>query len=254
MEVKYPQQYSTFIDKFKAVPKEEIIPLRIPAEIAAQEAKTLYFQADKDREALMAAGLKASIIDELLPASEAFYTTEAIWKIKTEEQKVNLEKWKTQSPYAFDLREHLFRAMRYAFRNNTELLKLLSDIKDGYTNADLISDLHGLSLLGQRESALMGEINFDMSFIESAGTMATDMGNLLARATGERSDDNDAKVIRDKASVYVSRLVKEIRDCGKYVFWNDEKKLMKYRSDYSHKKYLSYKNSGTKPLSPEQEN
>ncbi|WP_299583090.1 hypothetical protein [uncultured Sunxiuqinia sp.] len=44
------------------------------------------------------------------------------------------------------------------------------------------------------------------------------MGNLLGLANGDKADQNQSKLLRDKAYTYLKELVDEIRDAGKYLF------------------------------------
>ncbi len=65
---------------------------------------------------------------------------------------------------------------------------------------------------------LIVKIGFDLSKLDLAATKAEEMGNLLGLANGDKADQNQSKLLRDKAYTYLKELVDEIRDAGKYLF------------------------------------
>ncbi|MBN1111645.1 MAG: hypothetical protein JXA53_01875 [Bacteroidales bacterium] len=239
----YSEVYLQMLEKFKAISMEDIVTIGIPVDIVASEARTLHFWSTNDKDILISKGMKAESIDDLLNASDALLTAESIWKNEIESGDTYSQEWKQKSPAAFDLREELIHIYKYAFRNEPNLLKLVAEIQDGISNSNLIEDLHGLCLIGQKNSSLLTPVNADISLVTKAGTMATEMGNLLAKANSERNSTSESKINRDKAYTFVKRLTEEVRECGKFAFWKDETRLKGYRSDYSRKLYLKRKNN-----------
>ena len=71
------------------------------------------------------------------------------------------------------------------------------------------------------------------------------MADLLSKATSDRGDNNQARVIRDKAFTLLKQAVDEIRDCGQYVFWRDTQRYKGYVSHYHKRWNKSNKNTET---------
>ncbi len=126
--------------------------------------------------------------------------------------------------------------MRYAYRRHPDLLKRVSDIADGSGYADMIQDMNDIAVLGQENSDRLTRINFDQTLLDSAATTAAEMGDLLARASTDRDDYSASRIIRDQAYTYLKEAMDEVRDCGQYVFWQNDIRLKGYASSYLRKK------------------
>ena len=100
----------------------------------------------------------------------------------------------------------------------------------------LKSDLAGLRT-GRANTALLEAIRLDLAELDRAQALASWLAELLAMANGERLSDNKAKNMRDRTYTLLKHAVDEIYACGRYIFWNDEKRLKMYRSayEYSHR-------------------
>lgn len=237
------KEYKEIQKRFQKITSDEVIKLHIPADVLANEGKKLYFWAKEDIKLLVKSGLKKEVVDELSRASEALLIAENVWKHDVKSELVNIEKWKEMSPKAYELRDELLHAFKYAFRDDEVILKSVYSIQEGNTNSDLIEDLHGLKLLGDKYIDRLSIINFDTQKLKLAGEMSIEISNILAQADGDKNRTSEIKTDRDKAFTYLKKLIDEVRACGKYVFWKNENRLKGYRSDYNHKKYTEWKKS-----------
>ena len=52
------------------------------------------------------------------------------------------------------------------------------------------------------------------------------MGDLRALANGEKQEENEALTIRNQMYSLLKQTVDEIRNCGKFVFWRNEKRVL----------------------------
>jgi hypothetical protein len=134
------------------------------------------------------------------------------------------------------MRDQLLHDFRYAYRNDAAILARVAEIAEGDSNADMIQDLNDLSLLGKSNTGPLEAINFSLEKLEAAATASDELANILALANGDKSLQNDSKVIRDKAYTHLKELVDEIRAAGKYLFWKNEKRLKGYRSEFLYQK------------------
>ncbi|MFA8433461.1 MAG: hypothetical protein ACEPOZ_02995 [Marinifilaceae bacterium] len=220
-----------------AIPEESVKTLNMPIGIFLQEAEDLYHWGLKDKEKLMGAGLPEAILDAIPVRAGACRHAQSEWNDEMSTREEAQNKWQVRFPSAYDLRDHLLHSYRYAFRNEPGILAVVDRIAEGYGHADMIQDLNDLAVLGKKHPDLLGAINFDMEKVDLAGTTSDDMADLLARSNGETLEGNEAKDIRDRAYTHLKEAVDQVRDCGKYVFWKDEKRLKGYRSSYFRKRH-----------------
>ncbi|MFB6320231.1 hypothetical protein [Saccharicrinis sp. FJH54] len=143
------------------------------------------------------------------------------------------------------MRDDLLQTLRFAYRNDDALINRVNAIAEGNTNADMVQDLNDIAILGRENPDLLSAIGFDLAKLDEAATLADHLGDLLAEANGDKSDQNESKVIRDKAYTHMKVLVDEIREAGKYVFRHDKNRLKGYSSAYwrKHRKNNDHSNS-----------
>ena len=117
-----------------------------------------------------------------------------------------------------DLRNELEHSFRYAFRSRPDLLSRVAAIEDGTGHADMLQDLSDLSVLGKANLPLLQAISFDETKLDTAASLSDSLSEVLAIMNGERKDDDKSKFVRDQAYTLLTRMVKEIREAGKFVF------------------------------------
>ena len=145
------------------------------------------------------------------------------------------QEWDKSSPAAYDLKDELEHSFRFAFRQQTDLLRKIHQIELDSGNADMVQDLSDLAVLGKDNNNLLTGINFDQTKLATAATTSQEMGQLLAAVNGERDEGNISRQTREKAFTYLKEAVGEIRWAGRYVFWKDSNKVKGYRSKYQNK-------------------
>ena len=136
----------------------------------------------------------------------------------------------------YGLRDQLLHDFRFAFRKQSDLLGRISEISDGSGDADMIQDLNDLAVLGKTNPEPLTLINFDVTKLDTAATMADEMAVILAAANGDKQKDSESKTIRDKAYTYLKVVLDEVRETGKYVFWKNQDRYIGYTSQYWKKK------------------
>jgi len=80
--------------------------------------------------------------------------------------------------------------------------------------------------LGKAHPETLTNIGIDTTKLDTAATLSDEMAELLATANGDKAEQNESKMIRDKAYTHMKELVDEIREAGKYVFWKDETSII----------------------------
>ncbi|QGY42528.1 hypothetical protein GM418_02315 [Maribellus comscasis] len=190
--------------------------------------ETLAVDANEDRDALAAAGLGVTLIDELTPLSGALRYCQANWMSVFRAQEEAQNQWKEQSPQAFEFRDELLHDFSFAYRNLNDVKKKVIRIRESGSNADMVQDLLDLAVLGEKYPAPLTAINFDLEKLAQSRTLSHNMSELLAASNGTAGEGNETKVLRDKAYTLLAEKARIIRDYGQYVFWKNENKLKRY--------------------------
>ncbi|TVZ39343.1 hypothetical protein P886_3743 [Alteromonadaceae bacterium 2753L.S.0a.02] len=224
--------FETHLATLQAIPDDAIKSCPMPIGIYIQEAQNLYQWAKKDIAALQGAGVSEEDIEQIPLRVDLLRIAEARWQAEFQARKDATAEWMEKSPGAYELRNNLLRALRYAFRNNEDLLQHVSSVAEGDSHADMIMDLATLAVLGEQQQALLESIQFDMNLLLEANAVANAMSVLLALANGDKLEGNDGRKLRDQAFTYLKQIVDEVRACGKYVFFNHEIRLKGYVSAY----------------------
>lgn len=172
----------------------------------------------------------------------ALREAQSVWFKDRNAQLDAQREWGIQAPLAFEQRDELLHAFRYAFRADAALTARVAAIAEGDSNSDMIQDLNDLAVLGKNNPAPLQAIGFDLGRLDVAAETSNAMATLLAAANGDKSLQSETKLIRDKAFTCLKQLVDEIRAAGKYVFWKNEKRLKGYRSEF-----LRQKNNNANP-------
>ena len=235
-----------------AIGREEIATPYMPVDTFIKESEFQAQVAKEDREKLLAVGMDAKYLDEIDVRIGALREAQSRWNKEYTEQEEAQKLWNEKSEDAYDLRDELLRDMRYAYRKDEALLDQVSKITEGYGHADMIQDLNDLAVLGKANSEPLQAINLEMTKLDRASTMANEMGELLGKANGGRLNDNEAKLLRDRAYTHLKEAIDEIRAAGKYVFADNDRRLKGYSSDYLRRKNRqSSSNDADEPLMTE---
>lgn len=228
------QDHSAVLADAAKLPADQILTPRIPAGIYLQEAENLYQNAVADKDELIGAGLSEKTITSLPLLASACRETQSIWNREHNAHQAAEQKWADQSHEGYALRDRLEHAFSFAFRADEALMKKVHAIRAGRGHADMIQDLSDLAVLGRANTALLAAIRLDLAELDRAQELASWLAELLAMANGERLSDNKSKIMRDRTYTLLKHAVDEIYACGRYIFWNDEKRLKMYRSAYRH--------------------
>lgn len=228
--------YNELLPVIAAIKPNEVLTPNMPIDVFVQEAENLFHWCLDDLTPLTAVGLSWELVTSLPVRAGACREAQSLW---IKERNTNQEaesKWKAEAPAAFDLRDQLLHHFRFAFRKDEGLLARVEEIAQGNSNADMVQDLNDLATLGKAHTALLSNINFDLSQLDQAADVADRMGDLLGATNGERKSVSEAMQLRDKAYTYLKLAVDEIRECGKFVFWRNPDRLKGYVSDFWQKR------------------
>lgn len=233
--------YSKEIEEINALADEVVKPIAIPVNDYLQEAENLYQWCLPDKDQLTNRGLNEVFISSLPIRTAICREAQAKWAV--EQKAINDAKktWKEEWPIAEKFLEQIIADCRYAFRKNENLLKSVTKIANGKTNAEMIQSLSDIAELGTKNIELLMATNFDVTKLETAKNSSSRLATILAQVNQETDVKNTALVFRNKSYAYLQIAVDEVRNCGKYVFREDEKHVKGYFSEYNHKLYQKKK-------------
>jgi len=225
------------------IPFKEVLLPSMPVDELIMEAENTKYHVQMDRELFVEKGYDASKIDKIEYAIQFLQMSQSDWLVEFNNKKDVELKWKDISEKANSLHRSIIHDMRFGYRNNPELLSKLSRIAEGNSNADLVQDFSDMVELANAYPEPLKLINMDFEKFEQANDYKTTIRNVLGEVNGVRiSGNKEKKEVRDKAYTYLKRIIDEIRDYGKYIFWQDEEKMKVYSSNYRRKSRSKPKN------------
>lgn len=224
------------------IPNKKAKKASIPVSAMSQESEMLYNWVQDDKEKFLKAKFDWGIVESLPSRAGAARYTEAIWRNKRLRQASAQKIWIKEREKGLDMRDELLDAMDFAFDDDEDLLQRLSEIREGESNADLVTDVGALAELAREKQALMEDVGFDMQMAENAANLADRLARLLGEADADSLEDSEEKRNRNKASVYLETALRKIRKCGKYVCRHEPERLKGYTSEYIKSKNRRYRN------------
>ena len=231
------QDYQMHKAAFMSIDPIDLKIPSIPVEIYILESEKLYTWALEDKTKLEAAGLDWAIAETIPTRAGALREAQSRLE-KKYKTKVNHEKeWLAKSLLAFEIRDTLLNAFRYAFRDLKTLIAKTAIIAEGVMHEDMIQDLSELSVLGKNNNYLLKNINFDESKLDTAAQIADYITELLNGVKKEENELSEKLEVRNRVYTLLKEAVDEVKGCGKYVFWNNQNRLKGYRSAFYYKNY-----------------
>lgn len=227
----------TIEEKVTELLKDQITHPTIPVDIFLIEVENLFNYATKDKDLLVANGLDANLIDELPPAIALLQDRQSQWIQVFNGKSITLEEWANESKDGYNLQRELQHVFKFAYRKDAKLLAQVNRIADGSGHADMVQDLSDYAVIGKANPEPLNLVKFDLTKLDKADEYSHSLRTLLGKVNGIRKNsDKEEKEMRDRAYTYLKNIVDEIRDFGKYTFWEDEAKMKLYTSEYHRKK------------------
>ncbi len=160
---------------------------------------------------------------------------ESMWRKERNTPEGAERRWKEESTALFEMRKGLLAAFRYAFREDKSLLRRVSDIAKGNTNAERLQNLNDLAVLGRANQDLLSGIGFDLAQLDEAAAKSDEMSEVLAIAVNQRKVVSETLKLRDKAYTHLKEAVDEVYCAGRYLLRHNSERLKGYSSEYLNK-------------------
>lgn len=226
------EDYLAKQETIKAIPEEDVLLPNLPMDNYLQGCENLIQWALDDLSELSKLTITEKTLEELAVRIGASRYAQSIWNKDYHSQKEAQKQWKEEAPAAYDLRDYLVRTFRYAYRKDEALLSRVRAIADGDGHDDMIQDLSDLGVLGKENPEPLTRMSFDMTQLDLAETTSDEKATLLAEANGDKAIQNESKVMRDKAYTHLKEQADEVREAGKYLFWNNKTRYRGYTNSY----------------------
>ncbi|MCT4586797.1 MAG: hypothetical protein N4A71_03185 [Carboxylicivirga sp.] len=239
----HKEDYASRKDEAMALPKEDVLNPYMPTSIYCQEAEDLVVWATEDQAKLAAAGLPENYLVDIPVWVGALHQAQSLWMREKQTQKMAEQEWAEKSPEAADFRDQLIHAFRFIFRKEERILKLVSEIAEGSSDADLVSDLNDLSVLGLAHLDKLPIAALGEEDMNRAAQLSDELSNLRAKANGVKDKSNEYSDMRNRMYTKLKELVDEVRVVGKFVFWRDAKRVKGYASAYNRRRNKAQKQS-----------
>ncbi|MBK6267336.1 hypothetical protein JKA74_20000 [Marivirga sp. S37H4] len=122
------------------LPADTKIP-NMPVDVFVQEASDLQEWSRQDREQLIAVGVGEVYFDTLEARIGALRYAQSVWNKDQYTKEEAQQEWDELSPLAYDLKNEIEHAFRFAFRKRQDLLNKVQGVEEGSGHADLVQDL-----------------------------------------------------------------------------------------------------------------
>jgi hypothetical protein len=216
----------------ETIPDKLVSYPNMPVDTALQEAEDLIVWCVPDAEKLVKAGLNWKLVEDLPARAGALRYIQSQWQREFKSLEDVQKEWGARSPEAYELRDELLHHFYHAFYRLPDLYGRTQKIAEGSTHADMIQDLSDLAALGKANTEPLKAVSVDLSLLDKAESMSTEMAKLLAKANGKKLEDNKLRLLRDKAYTFMKESVDEIRRVGQYAFWKDDQRYKGYVSQF----------------------
>lgn len=226
------EELTTLMPNISSISSESTLQPTMPVSIYTQEAENMEHIAREHLVDLVPTGIDVNFLDDYLLRLGACRAAEAIWESECRMREEAETQWHELSPMAYDLRDRLIRTYRYVFRKNDDVLQTVRDVADGSGHADMIQDLATLAIVGEPFLDVLAPFNITAETLQWADQMSDDIAALLAAANGDKVEDREAKILRDKAYTYLKESVDELKAACKFTFWDQPHLYKAFISPY----------------------
>lgn len=234
------EDYNAVLPQMEALNNEDIKQPNIPIDIVIQEAENLHESAVKYSTELTSADLTDELIAQLIIRAGALREAQSRWQANYLAGQDAIKLWDEKAPLGYELQKKLANAFRYAYRNNKRLMGRVREILKGSSHVDMIQDLNDYAVLGKENPEELQAINFEMPVLDQSAQLSDELAELLARSNGARKDQHAFKDIRDRSYTLLKESMDHVRDCGKYVFFDEPEIKKRFTSSYYRKKNKKY--------------
>ena len=224
--------YNELLPDILSVSDEKVVTNFMPNDEAAAEAERVGVLCKQFNAILRNTGIDSIYIDTLAKRIGAFVWSAAVVESLLATETTADKEWTIRKPAGVEVRRLLIRDFLYAFRKNQELLDCVQQIIDGKGNRDLLLDILSCSKLGKGNIPLLNKINADVTLLDKAASLYTELSDIFARMTIDPKTHKKAVSIYNKAWTYLKEALDEIYEAGRFAFDEKDERHSLFYSDY----------------------
>jgi hypothetical protein len=135
--------------------------------------------------------------------------------------------WNSLSDKAINIINSLIHTLRFAFRNDPELITVIELISDRNTKTNIIKNLNDLYYTGKDNAIIVDDI-IDNNLLNDAHNLSEQLMTELEKINGDFYSENTIRVMRDKTYYLLKNEVDELKHYGRYLFWHNPDRLSGY--------------------------
>ncbi|MBN2736675.1 MAG: hypothetical protein JXR70_06810 [Spirochaetales bacterium] len=231
------EDYEKNLAEIKAIPDKEIITrLAPPVDVFAQESENLYKFCLPFKDNFISIGVDWPFCDKIPERVGALREAESLWMAIWRANQEAADKWEKEHHEAFELRDDLVAAFRYAYQDNHNVMVRLKNILSGSkASVARIQGLNDLSVLGKRYPEELKAIRFDMALLDKAGDYSNKMTDLYSDKEAEKNY-SETKKTRNQAYTFLKFPVVKLKKAGQYLFRKDKQNRERFNLTFGVKR------------------
>jgi hypothetical protein len=224
--------YNELLPAISSVSDELTVTNSMPIDEAAAEAQRVGALVKQYDAILRKTGIDTTYLDTLVKRIGAFVWSAAVIQSLVETETTANKEWNARKSEGVEIRRVLIRTFQYAFRNDSDLLESVQLIIDGKGNRDFLLDILSCSKLGKSNINLLTAINADVTLLDKAAILYTELSDIFSRMSIDPVKHSKAVSIYNKAWTYLKEALDEIYEAGRYAFDESDERHGLFYSDY----------------------
>ncbi len=238
------EDFNALAPELSTLQESDCVSVNMPFKHYLQETMLEYQRIIRHRAFLEQNGMDFSVIERIptiINACREIFSQCSMINFPTPGSK---KEWEIAKEEADLLLYDLKVSMDYAFRNHPELLKRVSVIREGSSNADFIQDLTDAYVLSRENRALLEAARYEVENIERASKLSQKLSELLAMATLDKSSSPEMRINRDKCFTILKKTIDEAIKQARFIYRHDKATASQFMVNPPAKKKGNSKNEG----------
>lgn len=225
--------------KIDGMPEDVAKDVDIPIRPFLQISGLILESGRRDQEVLKENKYDISQLEEIDLHINALTCQQAIFSDVRFDNPETAKQFIEERDEGIEIRYELLAAMDLAFADDPNLLAKLSRIREGGSNADLIQDLMDIKAVCESNLELLNTVKYEESYLERIPALSKSLLSLLSKATLDRSESPEVRILRDKIYTILKKMVNKLSRFGLYSF--------RHKPSYASRYSMTYTPRGRKP-------
>ncbi|HEX2958679.1 MAG TPA: hypothetical protein VHO70_17725 [Chitinispirillaceae bacterium] len=221
-------------EKIVSFPSAQARAPSMPLRHFLQLSEILLELTRQHKEALTRAKFKYSLLEGIPELIGALRHLMSAWTdVQFDKPETQLI-WKTKQAEGEKARFELLAALRLIFHDDEAMLAKIKAINEGGSNSDSIQDLSDIVyIVRENLQILLDETELTVEMVDNAAALATELGQIYARAVVDRSKSNELLQFRNNTYTMIEDVMEEIERRGFYAYRDDSKMASLFSFTYA---------------------